>query len=81
MVSHGCVSRYDASNPGFTPVPDVVMATQNAHPPFTPQECQDLMNLLKSSSDEHSGSPIVHTRIVARVLLRKGAFRVVFGGL
>lgn len=41
-------------------------------PPFMPQECQELMTLLKTfSSDSVS---VVHTRIVARVILRVGKY-------
>ena len=55
------------------PSPDCVLPSQQAVPPlFAQQECQDLTRLLESAGDEASGTSIVHTRIVARVLLRKG---------
>ncbi|KAL6307106.1 hypothetical protein BKA93DRAFT_728227 [Sparassis latifolia] len=44
-------------------------------PPFSPQECQELMRLLRSSEEGSTGGSLVHTRIVARVLLRKVQWR------
>lgn len=45
---------------------------RNIPPPFTPQECQELMGLLRSDSNGPAGNNIVRTRIVARVLIRQG---------
>lgn len=39
---------------------------------FAPQECQELMGLLRSAGEDLTRPSIVHTRIVSRVLLRKG---------
>ncbi|KAI0940341.1 hypothetical protein AcV5_001475 [Taiwanofungus camphoratus] len=39
-------------------------------PPFTPQECQELMGLLRSSEGSSKNASAVQTRLVARVLLR-----------
>ncbi|KAI0690265.1 hypothetical protein BC835DRAFT_1365422 [Cytidiella melzeri] len=44
-------------------------------PAFTPQECQELMTLLKAGSNGSPGNTIVHNRIVARVLLRQAQWR------
>jgi len=48
---------------------------QTVQPPFTPQECQELMGLLRSSNGDAPSNRIVHTRIVARVLLRQALWR------
>ncbi|EKM48519.1 uncharacterized protein PHACADRAFT_132348 [Phanerochaete carnosa HHB-10118-sp] len=48
---------------------------QTVPPPFTPQECQELMGLLRSSNGDAPSNRIVHTRIVARVLLRQAHWR------
>ncbi|KAH9919695.1 uncharacterized protein B0H18DRAFT_1086572 [Fomitopsis serialis] len=45
--------------PGVRPAP----------PPFAPQECQELMGLLRSFNEEPSDVSLVQNRIVARVLL------------
>lgn len=44
-----------------------------APPPFAPQECQELMSLLRSfDSNATQNTAVVQTRIVSRVLLRVG---------
>ncbi|OCH89981.1 hypothetical protein OBBRIDRAFT_793697 [Obba rivulosa] len=53
-------SYTDCLLPSSRPVP----------PPFAPQECQELMGLLRSFDSEPSNTSVVQTRIVARVLLR-----------
>ncbi|KIP01565.1 hypothetical protein PHLGIDRAFT_112939 [Phlebiopsis gigantea 11061_1 CR5-6] len=48
---------------------------QTAAPPFSPQECQELMGLLRSCNSNTPSNRIVHTRIIARVLLRLAQWR------
>ena len=49
-------------------------SSRPAPPPFTPQECQELMGLLKSFEDNTRDRSVVHTRIVARIHIRVGAY-------
>ncbi|KAH9947203.1 hypothetical protein B0H21DRAFT_692432 [Amylocystis lapponica] len=53
-------SYTDCLLPSSKPVP----------PPFAPQECQELMGLFRSYDGSSKNAMVVHTRIVARVLLR-----------
>ncbi|KAI0658603.1 hypothetical protein C8Q70DRAFT_917273 [Cubamyces menziesii] len=46
-----------------------------APPPFAPQECQELMNLLRSFDSSSRNAVIVQTRVVSRVLLRVAQWR------
>ncbi|KAI0076911.1 hypothetical protein K474DRAFT_1662296 [Panus rudis PR-1116 ss-1] len=48
---------------------------QPAPPPFAPQECQELMGLLKSFDTHPNVISVVHTRMVARILLRVAQWR------
>ncbi|EMD40307.1 hypothetical protein CERSUDRAFT_130057 [Gelatoporia subvermispora B] len=45
-------------------------SSRPVQPPFAPQECQELMGLLRSYDSTTPNAPVVQTRIVARVLLR-----------
>ncbi|KAH8092509.1 hypothetical protein BXZ70DRAFT_898238 [Cristinia sonorae] len=52
---------------------DTLLPTeQPMSPPFSPQECQELMSLLRSfdTSTVPTASSVVHTRVVARVHIR-----------
>ncbi|KAI0371477.1 hypothetical protein BV20DRAFT_942006 [Pilatotrama ljubarskyi] len=49
-----------------------------APPPFAPQECQELMNLLRSFDTSSKNAVVVQTRIVARVLLRVAQWRQIY---
>ena len=54
-------------------IPDCILpSTRPAPPPFAPQECQELMNLLRSFDSGSSNALVVQTRVVSRVLLRVG---------
>ncbi|KAH9833855.1 uncharacterized protein C8Q71DRAFT_772821 [Rhodofomes roseus] len=44
-------------------------------PPFSPQECQELMGLLHSFNEDPTDVSLVQNRIVARVLLRVAQWR------
>ncbi|KZT06446.1 uncharacterized protein LAESUDRAFT_653443 [Laetiporus sulphureus 93-53] len=44
-------------------------------PPFAPQECQELMGLLRSADGSVGTSSVVQARIVARVMLRMAQWR------
>ncbi|KAI0677687.1 hypothetical protein C8Q78DRAFT_961672 [Trametes maxima] len=50
-------------------------AARPAPPPFAPQECQELMNLLRSTDNSTRNAVVVQTRIVSRVLLRVAQWR------
>ncbi|KAI0774712.1 hypothetical protein BD413DRAFT_472169 [Trametes elegans] len=52
-------------------------AARPAPPPFAPQECQELMNLLRSFDSTSKSAVVVQTRIVSRVLLRVAQWRQV----
>jgi len=55
---------------------DCLLPSERTVPPaFNPQECQELMALLKSDGNGASGNSIVRNRIVARVLLRQAQWR------
>ncbi|KAH9482108.1 hypothetical protein JR316_0004203 [Psilocybe cubensis] len=43
--------------------------------PFKQEECQELMNLLKSFGHDHHGDNGIQTRVVARILLRVAQWR------
>ncbi|KAL1940042.1 hypothetical protein VTO73DRAFT_9377 [Trametes versicolor] len=50
-----------------------------APPPFAPQECQELMSLLRSfDSNATPNTAVVQTRIVSRVLLRVAQWRQIY---
>ncbi|KAJ3013130.1 hypothetical protein NUW54_g1674 [Trametes sanguinea] len=49
-----------------------------APPPFAPQECQELMNLLRSFDSASQNAVVVQTRIVSRVLLRVAQWRQIY---
>ncbi|OBZ70382.1 hypothetical protein A0H81_09801 [Grifola frondosa] len=49
-----------------------------APPPFSQQECQDLMGLLRSFEGDSQNVVIVRTRIVASVLLRVAQWRQIY---
>ncbi|KAH9854905.1 hypothetical protein C2E23DRAFT_725421 [Lenzites betulinus] len=53
-------------------------AARPAPPPFAPQECQELMSLLRSFDSTTGSSVIVQTRIVSRVLLRVAQWRQIY---
>ncbi|KAI0751191.1 hypothetical protein C8Q80DRAFT_1251035 [Daedaleopsis nitida] len=48
----------------------LIPTAQPAPPPFAPQECQELMNLIRSFDETSNNALIVQTRVIARVLLR-----------
>lgn len=53
-------------------------ATRSTVAPFSQDECQELMSLLRSFGDHQGDSgiqPVLHTRIVARILLRAAQWR------
>lgn len=47
-------------------------SSRPAPPPFAPQECQELMNLLRSFDTASTNTLVVQTRVISRVLLRIG---------
>ncbi|EJF62218.1 hypothetical protein BD309DRAFT_991084 [Dichomitus squalens] len=49
-----------------------------APPPFAPQECQELMNMLRSFDSNSTNVMVVQTRIVSRVLLRIAQWRQIY---
>ncbi|KAI0638617.1 hypothetical protein C8Q77DRAFT_1047520 [Trametes polyzona] len=53
-------------------------AARPAPPPFAPQECQELMNLLRSSDPSSKNAVVVQTRLVSRVLLRVAQWRQIY---
>ncbi|PIL37575.1 hypothetical protein GSI_01269 [Ganoderma sinense ZZ0214-1] len=53
-------------------------STRPAPPPFAPQECQELMNLLRSFDSGSTNALVVQTRVVSRVLLRVAQWRQVY---
>ena len=58
---------------GIDGVSDCLLpSARPAPPPFAPQECQELMNLLRSFDSGSSNALVVQTRVVSRVLLRVG---------
>ncbi|TFK94846.1 hypothetical protein K466DRAFT_475411 [Polyporus arcularius HHB13444] len=50
-------------------------SSRPAPPPFAPQECQELMNLLRSFDTASTNTLVVQTRVISRVLLRIAQWR------
>ncbi|PPQ77168.1 hypothetical protein CVT25_010796 [Psilocybe cyanescens] len=58
---------------------DRVLPSARAIPsPFKQEECQELMNLLKSFGHDHHGDNGIQTRVVARILLRVAQWRQIY---
>ncbi|KAH9939244.1 uncharacterized protein BXZ73DRAFT_43685, partial [Epithele typhae] len=53
----------------------ILPSARPAPPPFAPQECQELMNLLRSFESGSRNALVVQNRVVARVLLRIAHWR------
>ncbi|PSR83451.1 hypothetical protein PHLCEN_2v5723 [Hermanssonia centrifuga] len=55
---------------------DYLLPSQQPTPaPFSPQECQELMGLLKAFDNNSNRIEVVHIRVVSRVLLRFAQWR------